>query len=666
MADDMEQDRKTQLLNHITNVFILKRLLKRSQDEFPNGLSEYLEKINQFSDVFEKDENQFIFAIEKALDNVFSNTDSNKAKAFLTENINPDTCSGRAIKKILENKQNINDLINAKNSSEIAEILPKLDKEYPTVKDAILKSFVRAKDAASTEMLLPYIDMEDEKSRIAAYALFLHSNDSKQIDMIMPILDIKPASDEVNISIKSGKFSLDYNEIPHLLHNDYWFEKAYCLQSDNTQYLVEKVSTEAAVDKLVELGAKIQESDILPMVERGLFHDEVERKVEHPDANGNITIETKYGNTQVPVYDAKRAYSEYYQKLFEHRPEDMSVEDVYKAIEFLDYGKHGDIDHCVHTLCHCYEHGFMEDKDNRVKGNIVLDKIARLCEEGQEFNNDSRCFAGYWQSVQWYPEAAKDFRKVLEKHPHVSLCRKYLGYMNGEKEKDLNETRKEYIQNPNMLYVDTTMVDIDGTLLLDNGNLNISLLKKLKEQDYAIYTGGEPEKQRKILLKACENAEISHRNNEETSVLISDFKSKLSNGCPIYSKEAFTEENICLAGKVYDDTIPEKQGIKSLTSYGDPDYTLWQQVPADRKISAAQVVTYHETKVATAKYLAKVKGKLHAGDTNNGQAEKTEVLREIAKDNVSPEKGVTKPKRSAEDKKVLGAAINAVLQKTND
>ena len=188
----------------------------------------------------------------------------------------------------------------------------------------------------------------------------------------------------------------------------------------------------------------------------------------------------------------------------------------------------------------------------------------------------------------------------------------------------------------------------------------------MKEQDYAIYTGGEPEKQRKILLQACENTEITHRNNEETSVLISDFKSKLSNGCPIYSKEAFTEENICLARQVYDDTVPEKQGIKSLTSYGDPNYTLWQQVPADRKISAAQVVTYHEKRIVAAKHLAKVKSKLHAGDATSEQVAKTAVLREFAKDNVSPEKGVTKPKLSAEDKKVLGAAINALLQNTNN
>ena len=531
---------------------------------------------------------------------------------------------------------------NIKTVEQMELLLPLIDVQDQSAKDAALALFIKSQDAKQTELLLSFADKEDPKWRLAAFSIFLRSNDTKQIEMIMPILEIKSPSvfgekidselQKLGIPPKTIKKELNSKqdiseetvekmaemgvpgdvtmEILETVYNrrtEYLFSdkpakefykldispnllgKARFLEGDDAQYLLTKVSSEAALHKLIELGAEVDSSCTLPMIENGLLHDEVEKAIKRSDQNENIVIETEYGNMQVSAQDAKVAYGEYYQRLFESYIEKMSEKDVYKAIKYIDSYTPGQTDHAMHTMCHCFENGFMKDKDNRTKGNIILDKVARMYDQGRATSNCGRCFEGYWETAKNNPDAKEDFKSVLEKYQHIPVCREYLGYVNGDKEKDLNELRTEYLKNPEMLFVDTIMVDIDGTLLKADGKLNLSLICELKNRDYAIYTGGDPERQRKILLEACNISEKSLQEDTGAFKAINHFKTQLLEGKQIYSKNAFTQENICLAKGVYDDTLPEHQGIKSLISYGQTEYQELNKIPAERKITAEQV-----------------------------------------------------------------------------
>ncbi len=541
---------------------------------------------------------------------------------------------------------------NIKTVEQMELLLPLIDVQDQSAKDAALALFIKSQDAKQTELLLPFADKEDPKWRLAAFSIFLRSNDTKQIEMIMPILEIKSPSvfgekidsqlQKLGIPPKTIKKELnskqdiseetvekmaemgipgdvtmeileifeplrgtenkdlfsyqlaeefDKLDIPNNL-----FRKALSLKRDDAQYLLTEVSSEAALHKLIELGAEVDSSCALPMIENGLLHDEVEKAIKRSDQNENIVIETEYGNMQVNAQDAKVAYGEYYQRLFESYIEKMSEKDVYKAIKYIDSYTPGQTDHAMHTMCHCFEDGFMKDKDNRTKGNIILDKVARMYDQGRATSNCGRCFEGYWKTAKNNPDAKEDFKSVLEKYPHIPVCREYLGYVNGDKEKDLNELRTEYLKNPEMLFVDTIMVDIDGTLLKADGKLNLSLIYELENRDYAIYTGGDPERQRKILLEACDISEKSLQEDTNAFEAINHFKTQLLEGKQIYSKNAFTQENICLAKGVYDDTLPEHQGIKSLISYGLTKYQELDKIPAERKISAEKVLEIYQQK----------------------------------------------------------------------
>jgi hypothetical protein len=80
----------------------------------------------------------------------------------------------------------------------------------------------------------------------------------------------------------------------------------------------------------------------------------------------------------------------------------------------------------------------------------------------------------------------------------------------------------------------------------------------------------------------------------------SRFVKRLADGStPIYPKEAFTQDNICLAGEIIDDSEPEAQGIKSLLPATlNPEeedtralsYRIREKIPSEQIITAEKAV----------------------------------------------------------------------------
>lgn len=355
---------------------------------------------------------------------------------------------------------------------------------------------------------------------------------------------------------------------------------------------------------------------------------------------------------------------DYYAKLVEKAAQttatDMSDED--------------DIGSLSHALCHIYEDGLMSNELCRPIGDILLDKLIEKAEQGH-WSHANRSIDGYWQSVKDNPDAWKGLKVVLEKHPNYIFGKKYLAYMNGATPEDEMSVIQRYIETPNMYFVTTNMIDIDGTLI-QNGKANDVLISSIigwrgyDHKDIAVYTGGDPVSQKKVLLKAIAERilekipsikgefsvdtiiSIYSQDNEQNIALreklfktisnkafdfvvlhykefkkrkgmevvngveywakhISEFlnrlMSKSDNPIKIYPKQAFAQENICLAGTVIDDTQPAAQEIKSLSLavltpaevpnwISDAVYYAMKKIPKERKITAEQAFAMYQQK----------------------------------------------------------------------
>ena len=333
---------------------------------------------------------------------------------------------------------------------------------------------------------------------------------------------------------------------------------------------------------------------------------------------------------------------------------DYYIQLIEQAVKVTDakLADNGGIDSLTHGLCHTYEGGYMSNELARPVGDILLDKLIEKAEQGY-FSHANRAIDGYWQSVKNNPDAWQGLKAVLEKHPNYVFGQKYLGYMKGNAPEDAKVLAQRYLENPNMLFVTTTMVDIDGTLI-QNGKADenlIQLLIGLEDSigSVAIYTGGNPASQKRVLATAIVEKlldkfrlikedfsadailDIYSQDNEKNSalrdkllkiiyrnilaLLIAKFNiqteeewraclsqnamtiyntkeqakrvlefldrlmSKGDNQIKIYPKQAFIQDNICLAGVVVDDTQPAAQGIKSLTLavLTPQESTLWEE-----------------------------------------------------------------------------------------
>ena len=305
---------------------------------------------------------------------------------------------------------------------------------------------------------------------------------------------------------------------------------------------------------------------------------------------------------------------------------DYYVQLVEKAVYATEnVREHGnDISSVSHALCHIYEDGLMSNELCRPIGDVLLDKLIEKAEQGY-FSYANRSIDGYWRSVKDNKDAQKGLKAVLEKHPNYVFGQKYLSYINGVAPEDEKAIMQSYLENPNMYFVTTNMVDIDGTLIR-NGKANDGLIHSMGylygKKKLAIYTGGDPVSQKKVLLKAIAEkilekfpfvkeefsvdtiVNIYSQDNEQNTTLreklystikrktfdfvlnqglefdvlqrvkfwakdILEFlnllMAKSGDQIKIYPKQAFTQKNICLAGMVIDDTQPAAQEIKSLS-----------------------------------------------------------------------------------------------------
>lgn len=352
---------------------------------------------------------------------------------------------------------------------------------------------------------------------------------------------------------------------------------------------------------------------------------------------------------------------------------DYYVQLVEKAVQVTEnsmpHDSHDDnIVFVGHRLCHIYEDGLMSNELCHPVGNVLLDKLIEKAEQGY-FSHANRSIDGYWRSVKDNKDAQKGLKTILEKHPNYAFGQKYLSYMNGASPEDEMAMIQSYIENPDMYFVTTIMVDIDGTLI-QNGKANDILIDSILNQTYeehAIYTGGDPINQKKALLKAISErileknplikeefsvdtiVNIYSQDNEQNIALreklshtikakirdwffkqqepykfiamrrgmenwaknILEFLNRLTakggNQIKIYPKQAFAQENICLANTVVDDTQPAAQGIKSLTLavLNPHEFTRRMEdvvdeslsnVPEERKITAEQAFAMYQQK----------------------------------------------------------------------
>ena len=185
---------------------------------------------------------------------------------------------------------------------------------------------------------------------------------------------------------------------------------------------------------------------------------------------------------------------------------DYLVQLVEESIKITDDMRvNRSIDSLTHSLCHIYEDGRMANELARPIGDILLDKLIEKAEQGY-FSHANRAIAGYWKSVQNNPDAWQGLKAVLEKHPHYVFGQKYLGYMQGKTPETAEVLAQRYLETPDMRFVTTTMVDIDGTLV-QNGKANELLIRTLITLEdwiggFAIYTGGHPVSQKKVLATA--------------------------------------------------------------------------------------------------------------------------------------------------------------------
>ena len=190
-----------------------------------------------------------------------------------------------------------------------------------------------------------------------------------------------------------------------------------------------------------------------------------------------------------------------------------------------------DLSRVTHALCHIYEDGLMSNELCRPIGDILLDKLIEKAEQGY-YSHANRSIDGYWRSVKDNPNALKGLKAVFGQ--------KYLSYMNGATPEDERAVVQSYIETPNMYFVTTPLVDIDGTLI-QKGEVNDILIGSIMgyyaDGDIAIYTGGDPVAQKEVLLKA-----IAERILEMIPLIKEEFP--VDTIISIYSQD--NEQNIAL------------------------------------------------------------------------------------------------------------------------
>jgi hypothetical protein len=382
---------------------------------------------------------------------------------------------------------------------------------------------------------------------------------------------------------------------------------------------------------------------------------------------------------------------------------DYYVQLVEKAVQATEKGMshEDDIVSVSHALCHIYEDGLMANELYRPIGDILLDKLIEKAEQGY-YSHANRSIDGYWRSVKDNKDAQKGLKTILEKHPNYAFGQKYLSYMNGASPEDERVVIQSYIENPNMYFVTTSMVDIDGTLI-KNGKANDNLIDSIMAYTdgyIAIYTGGDPVSQKKVLVKSIAEkileknplikgefsvdtiVNMYSQDNEQNIALreklsrtlrdkiwglffnqepgnkvdahmiddmanrakrILEFLNRLTatggDQIKIYPKQAFAQENICLADTVIDDTQPAAQGMKSLYSAcltpGESPFWVKEIRGVERGISKEREITAEQ---AFAMYQQKCKENMIAGakqvDTLNATEKKATAFSDSCKTGV--------------------------------
>ena len=266
----------------------------------------------------------------------------------------------------------------------------------------------------------------------------------------------------------------------------------------------------------------------------------------------------------------------------------------------------------INLYCSLFEENQMSIPQNREAGNILLQP---LFEHSGSFGFvKDRCISAYIISVRDDKKALSKLEKFIDKN---SSSNRYSDCISNLKKESTLDARKRYLEDKNIRFITTNIIDIDGTL--DYGiepcktegaiggrqKFNQQLIKMITEHpddDFAICT-------RRIFtpqdrLRVCKNLIDNCQNflkDEPENKCIAKFMQLLQTGkLKAYSKRDLMDNNrICLAGSITDDEMPEILGIQSISdatvsvykSHPDLDDTLqplWNSVPADRKITIQQ------------------------------------------------------------------------------
>ena len=251
----------------------------------------------------------------------------------------------------------------------------------------------------------------------------------------------------------------------------------------------------------------------------------------------------------------------------------------------------------INLYCSFFESGQMRLPQNRAAGKILLQP---LLEDNFGFMRN-RCISGYITSVRDDAQAISELRDMLP-----PSCEDFVKYIDHLKEKSVLTTRKDYLKNNEMRFITTNIIDIDGTLDYGAGKLNQQLMGMIADNpddDFAICTRRASSPQDRLLV--CTNLintcqEFLKNNPENKNV--AGFMELLQTGrLKVYSKsDLMGNPNICLAGSITDDEMPEILGIQSLSDATVSTYhskidlpqelqPLWSAVPKDRKITLQQL-----------------------------------------------------------------------------
>lgn len=264
----------------------------------------------------------------------------------------------------------------------------------------------------------------------------------------------------------------------------------------------------------------------------------------------------------------------------------------------------------INLYCSLFENNQMRIPQNREAGDILLQPLL----EHNSFMRD-RCISAYIISVRDDKEALLRLEDVIRES---SSADKYLNYISNLKEKSTIETRKGYLENKDMRFITTNIIDIDGTLDYGrelcktegrsggrqqfNQHL-IGMIVEHPDDDFAICTRRifTPRDRLNVcnnLIRNCQEFLEDEPNNKS----VAKFMQLLQSGkIKAYSKrDLMNNEHICLAGSITDDEMPEILGIQSLSdatvsvyksraTLDDALQPLWNAVPADRKVTLQQL-----------------------------------------------------------------------------